>query len=209
MYIQVFLVGLLAPMSPGPDFFIVMKNSLDFGSRTGIATAIGIALALVIHITYTILGFTVILQKYPAVFIIIQLLGATYLIWLGWNAIRSTSKETNEITEDLKNEKISKNLFQAFKEGFLCNVLNPKSALFFLSIFSQFISTNTPDWIRWVYGVEIIFAVGLWFVVLATIISYGKFRLFYRRYSFWFDRFLGTVIILFALKIIFSVVKST
>lgn len=91
MYTQIFLVGLLAAMSPGPDFFIVMKNSLGFGSRVGIATAFGICLALVVHITYTIFGFAFILQKYPVVFILIQLLGAAYLIWLGWHAIQSTS----------------------------------------------------------------------------------------------------------------------
>lgn len=114
----------------------------------------------------------------------------------------------SEVTEDLCKGKNEKKFVQGFKEGFLCNVLNPKAALFFLSVFSQFISIDTAEWIRLLYGGEIIFATGIWFVGLAIIISYNKFRLFYQKYSFWFDRLLGTVIILFALRIIFLVIKS-
>ncbi|OYD08140.1 LysE family translocator [Paludifilum halophilum] len=207
MYLEVFAVGILAGMSPGPDFFVVMKNSLGFGYRVGIATALGIALALIVHITYTILGFTLILQQYPSLFIVIQIAGALYLLWLGWNAIRSAPKK-GELNTDVDVEQKEKSSLQGFREGFLCNVLNPKAALFFLSIFSQFITADTAGWVQWIYGSEVIAAVGLWFVLLAIIISYPKFRSFYKKYSYWFDRLLGGILIYFAVRIMISAMKA-
>jgi threonine/homoserine/homoserine lactone efflux protein len=58
MFFEVFFIGILAAVSPGPDFFIVMKNSLSFGRRIGISTALGVALALFIHVIYSRYLFT-------------------------------------------------------------------------------------------------------------------------------------------------------
>ncbi|MFY0545001.1 LysE family translocator [Brevibacillus sp. H7] len=206
MYLEVFLIGILAGLSPGPDFFIVMKNSLGFGCRIGIATALGVAFALFIHITYTILGFTYILEKVPSIFLAMKLMGSLYLLWLGFQAIRSTPQNGHSETNYQKTNG-NKTFMQGFREGFLCNVLNPKAALFFLSIFSQFISTDTGNWVRWIYGLEIVFAVGLWFISLSAVISYQKFRDFYGRYHYWFDRCLGGILIYFAVVIVASTIK--
>lgn len=97
---------------------------------------------------------------------------------------------------------------QGFREGFLCNVLNPKSALFFLSVLSQFIGPNTSNWMRWLYGGEIILAVGLWFILLAIINSYNYFRKLYQQYMHWFDRGLGIILIIFAVTIGKTTVSS-
>ncbi|MBA2875583.1 LysE family translocator [Thermaerobacillus caldiproteolyticus] len=208
MFLEVFLVGILAAMSPGPDFFVVMRNSLEFGYRVGIATAFGITLALIVHITYTILGFAYVMQAYPSLFISIKILGALYLIWLGYNAIRSAPPKNDEkLKSEVESVQNNKTLMQGFREGFLCNVLNPKAALFFLSIFSQFIKRDTTGWTHWIYGSEIIFAVGGWFVLLAILISYSKFRSLYKKYAYWFDRLLGGILIYFAIRIMVSAVK--
>ncbi|PGK51717.1 lysine transporter LysE [Priestia megaterium] len=207
MYIEVFLVGILAALSPGPDFVVVMKNSLGLGRKYGIATALGTASALIIHVTYTILGFAIVLQKSPAIFNGIKLIGAAYLIWLGWKGIRSKAK-----TGKIKKVGIEKSSLvsvkKGFYEGFLCNVLNPKSALFFLSVFSQFMGTETTSWMRWIYGGEIVLAVGLWFVMLAVLISKKRFQEFYHKYMHWFDRGLGAILIVFAVIIGITTVTS-
>jgi RhtB (resistance to homoserine/threonine) family protein len=207
MFIEIFLIGILSGLSPGPDFFLVMKNSLGFGRRIGIATALGVASALFFHVTYTVLGFTYIIEKIPSVFIAIKIAGALYLLWLGFHAIRSAKQNKEQEKQGLKiNE--NKNVKQGFREGFICNVLNPKAALFFLSIFSQFISADTASWVRWAYGTEIVIAVGLWFIFISTVISYQKFRHYYERYSHWFDRCLGAILIYFAVFIAYSTIHS-
>lgn len=197
MYMEIFLIGILAALSPGPDFVVVMKNSLGMGRKNGMATALGIASALIVHVTYTVLGFTILLEKWPVVFNMIKLFGAVYLLWLGLQGIRSKA----HLNELHVGQLPSRSAGQSFREGFLCNVLNPKSALFFLSVFSQFIGHGTPEWMRWIYGGEIIVAVGLWFILLAILISNDYFRDIYRKYMHWFDRGLGVILILFAVTI--------
>ncbi|WIG44660.1 LysE family transporter [Bacillus toyonensis] len=200
MYVEVFFLGILIALSPGPDFVIVMKNSLGIGRKHGIATALGIASALIIHIAYTVLGFTIILEKWPVIFNFIKLLGAIYLLWLGWKGIRS--KADPESSNEIHVEQSSKrSLGQGFREGFLCNLLNPKAPLFFLSVFSQFIGTNTPNWVRWIYGGEIIIVVGIWFTLLAILISNNYFKKIYQKNMHWFDRGLGIILIIFAFTI--------
>lgn len=200
MYVEVFLIGVLAALSPGPDFVVVMKNSLGIGRRYGIATAFGIASALIVHITYTIFGFTIILEKFPSLFNIIKLSGAIYLLLLGYKGIRSKAQaeRSNEIRVEQKSKS---SIGKGFREGFLCNLLNPKAPLFFLSVFSQFLGHDTPDWMRWVYGGETILAIGLWFVSLAILISNNYFRKMYQKYMHWFDRGFGVVLIVLAVTI--------
>lgn len=207
MYVEIFLIGVLAALSPGPDFVVVMKNSLGIGRKYGIATALGIASALIVHVTYTILGFTIILEKIPSIFNMIKLAGAIYLLWLGYKGIQSKaqSESSNEISVE---QKLNPSIGQGFREGFLCNLLNPKAPLFFLSVFSQFIGHDTPDWMRWVYGGETILAIGLWFVSLAVLISNNYFRKMYQKYMHWFDRGLGVVLIVFAVTIGISAFSS-
>ncbi|MED4072087.1 LysE family translocator [Priestia endophytica] len=205
MFFEIFLIGILSGLSPGPDFFLVMKNSLGFGRRIGIATALGVASALFVHVTYTILGFTYIIEKFPSIFIVIKLAGSLYLLWLGFHAIRAVKQSKEEIRLKVNTDKSVK---QGFREGFICNVLNPKAALFFLSIFSQFISSDTASWIRWIYGTEIILAVALWFTFVSSVISYKKFRNFYEKYNHWFDRCLGAILIYFAIFIVYSTIHS-
>ena len=200
MYLQVFLVGILAALSPGPDFLVIMKNSLSAGRKYGIATAFGIASALIVHITYTILGFTILLEKFPSLFNLIKLAGALYLLWLGIKAVQSKAQAQKPGKVNVK-QAIDVSIGQGFREGFLCNVLNPKSALFFLSVFSQFIGPDTSNWMRWIYGGEIILAVGLWFILLATLISNTYFRKVYQQNMHWFDRGLGIILIIFAITI--------
>jgi len=109
MFVEVFLVGILAGISPGPDFFVVMKNSLNFGVRVGVATAIGIACALIVHIAYTVMGFAFLLQQSAGLFYAIQLAGALYLLWLGFGALTAASGgETftaGTLAEKKKNER--------------------------------------------------------------------------------------------------------
>jgi RhtB (resistance to homoserine/threonine) family protein len=206
MFLEIFLIGILCGLSPGPDFFIVMKNSLGFGRRLGMATSLGVASALLIHVTYTVLGFTYIIEKFPSIFIAIKLAGSLYLLWLGFHAVRSVRQAKDQQDNDSKINR-NKSVQQGFREGFVCNVLNPKAPLFFFSIFSQFITTDTATWIRWTYGMEIVLAVGLWFVFVSIVISYHKFRTLYERYSHWFDRCLGSILIYFAVAIIYSTIK--
>ena len=208
MYFEVFLVGLLAGISPGPDFVVVMKNSLSGGRGSGRGAALGIATALIIHVSYTVLGFAVLLQHYPGLFHGIQLAGAAYLIFLGLQALRSrpAPPQTAPLAETAAGTAPS-GISRGFRDGFLCNLLNPKAPLFYLSIFAQFLTPATPGWVRWIYGLETVVAVGGWFLFLATVASSEHFRKVYVKSRHWFDRALGLVLLYLAVRIIWSAIK--
>jgi threonine/homoserine/homoserine lactone efflux protein len=126
------------------------------------------------------------------------------LIWLGVNAIRTQSGAGIVTAADGTKPK-GKQFASGFRDGFLCNALNPKAALFFLSIFSQFLTPETPAWVRWIYGLENVAAVGLWFTFLAQVIALNRFQRLYRDYVQWFNVLLGCALIYFAGRIMISV----
>ena len=201
MFFEVFLIALLAGISPGPDFFLVMKNSLGYGRRIGIASALGIATALIVHSSYTILGLAIIIQNYHTIFQIIQISGAGYLAYLGISSIISTFSESKlelAVTGELSE---CKSFFYGFKNGFLCNILNPKAFVFFLSVFSQFMSPESLSWTKWIYGLEVVLVIGLWFVLLSVVISSRIFRNLYKKSHKWFERLFGGILIFFAYRI--------
>jgi RhtB (resistance to homoserine/threonine) family protein len=198
-------IALLAGMSPGPDFFLVTKNSLGYGRKIGVASALGIATALMVHATYTILGLAVIIQRMYYLFALIQLLGAAYLAYLGINSLcgsfQAKKMEINQVERSLPR----KSFMSGFMNGFLCNILNPKAFVFFLSIFSQFMTPGTSRRLEWIYGFEVVLAVGCWFIILAVLISLPVFAELYQKSRVWLERFFGAVLLFFAIKVCGSV----
>jgi RhtB (resistance to homoserine/threonine) family protein len=206
MFVEVFLFGLLAGISPGPDFIVVTKNSIGHGKYIGIASALGVAVALAIHATYSILGLFYILINYSLLFKIVQLTGAAYLAYLGIVSIWSTFKKNKDEFPFLKGDNTPKSFLSGFRDGFLCNILNPKAYVFFLSIFSQFMSPTTPIWVEWIYATEVVVVIGSWFVFVSVAISTSYFSNVYSKARKWIDRCLGSMLLFFAGKIATSVV---
>ncbi len=201
MYLEIMVIALLAGMSPGPDFFLVMKNSLGYGRKVGIASALGIAAALAIHTLYTILGLTIIIRNYHYVFIAIQLSGAIYLAYLGLRTLLSTFSNIKLELEKVSESSNHKSIYQGFLNGFLCNILNPKAFVFFLSVFSQFMKPGTPPWVEWIYGFEVVLVIGAWFVILSSLISSEAFRSVYQKGRIGLERFFGVILVYFAFKV--------
>ena len=143
------------------------------------------------------------MKTFRVLFVTIQLLGAAYLAYLGTVTILSTLKKKSE-SESRQPEKGRKSFRQGFLNGFLCNILNPKAYIFFLSIFSQFMSSSTALWMEWVYAFEVVLVVGLWFCALSAVISSDVFKKGYRKAEKWIERFFGAVLVFFAVKIVKS-----
>ena len=160
-FLVITFIGLLATMSPGPDFIIVFRNSLVFSRKIGICTAIGIALGVTIHVTFSLIGIGLIITKSIVLFNIIKFAGAMYLMYLGLGMLFSKSSELKQ--EKYEKPKKHMSNWQAVKIGFLTNVLNPKAAIFFLGLFSQIISPETGIGIKVFYGAEMLAICFLWF----------------------------------------------
>src|SRR6476646_8424999 len=86
---QVAVAHLLAVASPGPDFAIVLKQSLVHGRRTAIWTSLGVGTAILLHVTYSLLGIGLLIRSSPFWFTVVKYIGAGYIAWLGVQALQA------------------------------------------------------------------------------------------------------------------------
>ncbi len=194
------IISLLAAASPGPDFFIVLKNSLVYSRRAGMMTAVGIAMALIVHLAYTLIGIGILISESPFLYSLLTKAGALYLLYIGCMSIisRSNSKST---TYSKTNDTLSAKT--AFLQGFLTNLLNPKCALFYISLFSQFISPTTPFEIKLVYGLLNWFIVLSWFLFLSYVLTNSTIQERLLRFRTAIDRIMGSALIYLGIKLLF------
>jgi threonine/homoserine/homoserine lactone efflux protein len=120
-------------ISPGPSNLYVMSRSLAQGTSAGLVAAAGLATGSLFHVTVTSLGLAVILQYSPVAFLVMKLAGAGYLIFLGLKMLLAKSAE---LSPDALLPK--KPLARIFSESAVVEILNPKTALFFLAFLPQF-----------------------------------------------------------------------
>jgi len=157
--VSVSVIALFMSISPGADFVMVTKNSLFHHRKAGLYSALGISLAIWIHVTYSIAGLALVISNSVVLFSIIKYLGGAYLIYMGWKSFQS--KANVEIVDNKNHQTLSN--FSALKIGFITNALNPKTTLFFLSIFTQVVTADTPIILQVIYGAIISVAHLLWF----------------------------------------------
>jgi RhtB (resistance to homoserine/threonine) family protein len=195
--LSVTVIAIFMSISPGADFVMVTKNSLFHDRRAGLYSAMGISLAIWIHVTYSIAGLAVIISNSVILFSFIKYLGAAYLIYIGWKSFQA-----NTDIDLVKNgDSAHLSHFNAFKMGVLTNALNPKTTLFFLSIFTQVVNPNTPLLLQLLYGAIISLAHLLWFSMVAVFITQPSLLKLFNRYKNRIEKGVGAILIAFGLKI--------
>lgn len=202
MLSQLFLVAgihLLAVMSPGPDFAMVMRNSLVYSRRTGVLAALGLSLGIALHVTYSLLGIGLLISRSILLFNAIKWIGALYLIFIGVRSL--ISRRPKDDKQLLSVEKQDLTTGQALRMGFLTNALNPKATLFFLALFTTVVSPSTPVAYKLVYGVEMVIATFAWFAFVAVILSHSKINSLFARVKHRIEKVFGVVLIAFGLKV--------
>lgn len=203
---QVFSIGLIAllgAMLPGPDFAIVAKNSLLHSRKSGYFTSFGIGAAILVHMSYCILGLAIVISSSLLFFSLIKYLGAAYLIYLGLNSLFfQQSKEIFLSNEKIKKKEISN--FVSFRQGFFCNLLNPKATLFFLSIFTVIIKPNTSWSVQVIYGIEIFFIATAWFCALTIILSHSYIKRTLEKAEKYIAKLFGIFLIGFGVALAFA-----
>ncbi len=195
------VIMLLGAMLPGPDFAIVTKNALLHSRKAGFYTALGIGTATWVHMTYCILGLAVIIQKSYWLFHTIQYAGALYLTYLGIILLKPHTSETIQTTSNGVANPLSNS--KAFQQGFICNLLNPKATLFFLTLFSAVAGTNTTLLISLAYAIEMFVIAMLWFFSLVYLISHQTVTAWLNQSKIIVEKVLGAMLLGLALFVVF------
>lgn len=194
------LLNLLAAVSPGPDFVMTVRNSFCYSRRSGIYTSIGISLGLGVHLCYCAAGIGYLISSSVVLFSIIKLLGAGYLIYMGIGSILAKESKL-EISDKQADTDLTR--MQAFRMGFLTNVLNPKATLFFLSLFTLVIGNATPLYIIAIISFIIIATALIWFIIVSIFFTKQSVRRLFLKYERSINRTLGGFLILLGAKVAF------
>jgi RhtB (resistance to homoserine/threonine) family protein len=140
-YLGFIIAGIIMNLTPGADTIYIITRSIAQGKKAGIYSVLGIGSGAIIHIILAGFGLSVILAKSILLFNVIKWIGAFYLIYLGIKMLLDKSKLfTDEKTEFEKTD-----LWKIYQQGFFTNLLNPKVAIFFLSLLPQFIKPEYVD----------------------------------------------------------------
>lgn len=205
-FLIVALAHLLAVASPGPDFVMITRNALVYSRRVGVYSAVGLALGILVHVTYSLVGIGLLISQSVLLFSVIKLLGAAYLIYIGWLSLKA---KPHAAAVHMNAERQSKEMGRsaAIRMGFLTNVLNPKATLFFLALFTQVISSATPKFVQVLYGLEMSFMTFLWFAGVASVLSVGPVRARFASIHHWAERAFGVILIALGLRVALSSAK--
>ena len=129
------VICVLGAISPGPSLAVVIKNTIQGGRKKGVLTGIGHGLGLGIYAFISVLGISSLITDNKELFIMLQIMGSFFLIFLGSKMIFNRSKR-----ELIKFDK--KETSKGFFEGFMISFFNPKILMFFTAVFSQFMADD-------------------------------------------------------------------
>ncbi len=202
-FLAVAIISLIAAISPGPDFLVVFRNSLVYSRKQGYFTALGVAVATIVHLTYTLVGIGVLIAETPLLYAVLKYSGIAYLFYIGLKAIISSYKQPSSVVVDYAKSANQIVGLTAFMQGFWTNLLNPKAAIFFISLFSQFINVNTPFFVGIAYG-AITWSIALgWFLFLSYLLTHQKVIERIDKFRIYIDRVMGGVLMLLGIKMFF------
>jgi len=128
---------LLLVLTPGPNMIYLISRSICQGRRAGVTSLIGVVTGFFVHMFAAAAGLTAVFMAVPMAYEALKWAGALYLLWMAWQAVRPGARSPFQ-AQELAPDSTSKLMMM----GFMTSVLNPKVAVFYLSVFPQFI---TPE----------------------------------------------------------------
>lgn len=201
-YYAVFLIHLFAVASPGPGFLVATRSSLRGGIRSGIFTALGIAAGDLVLLLISLLGTSALIINYPQVMRSVQVMGAVYLIYIGYKSLRGvlikkTSTEMSYVS--LKGNS------QPFKDGFVTTILNPKAIIYFVSLTAQIIRPEQGVLTNFILCALMIGITFFWFSFVSVITGNNSVQKKLLRQQVVIDGILGLLLLMLGIYIIYRV----
>lgn len=198
LWLSLALVCMMGAMSPGPSLAVVLKHSLSGGMKNGMLAALSHGFGVGLYAAASLLGLGALMLQFPTVYQFLVYLGAAYLAYLGLKILFS---KPNDSELNIQQSEVSSP--KALQDGFAIAFLNPKLAIFFLALFSQFID---PENLTLNIGVIMCLTVFVidtgWYLLVALLTEVSKKRFGFTKQNIWLDRLLGAVFIALAIKVV-------
>lgn len=194
--------GLLLNMTPGPDSILIMARSAGQGFKAGVAAVLGICSGTCVHIAAAAFGLSALFATSAEAFLLIKLLGAAYLLYIGVQMLRTKSAISMEQATPA-----AASLGTIYRQGLLTNVLNPKVALFFLAFLPQFVAPDATDKTLAFLFLGAIFNFNgmLWCLLLAWTAAVAAEKVkTSQQVKLWLNRTVGALFVALGLKLALS-----
>jgi len=186
----------LGAMSPGPSLAVVLKNTLSGGRSEGVKTALAHAFGVGTYAFTTAAGLAALLTGSPMAFMIIQWLGAFFLTYLGLKALLGTAG----LAEAARTEANSSYNGNGIRSGFLTAFLNPKLAIFFTALFSQFVSAQAQLGEKIIMALTAALIDAAWYLLVVLFLSHSRVLGVLRRRAGQLDKVFGLLLVLLAVR---------
>lgn len=193
----------LGVSSPGPDFAVIVRQTLAHGRSVGVATALGIGSGILFHVAWGMFGLGWAVERFPGLLDVLRYGGAAVLLWIGLKALRSQPMLTpsGEIAPDAASVPSAA---RAYGLGLATNLLNAKALLFFVALCSSVVTAGTPTLLRLVLGLWMVIATAAYFSFVAWTIGHPAVRRRLLVHAHRIDRVMGVLLIGLALAIAFG-----
>lgn len=196
---------LMGAMSPGPSFVLVARNAIGLSRADGLATALGMGVGGVFFSGIALAGLYTLLSAVAWLYVTLKIAGGIYLIYIAFNIWRGAS---SPISVDQTRSAHARNLRKSFWMGLSTQLSNPKTAIWYSSIFAALLPQHPPLWCYFVlppllFGIE-----AGWYTVVALGFSSRRPREVYLRAKKWVDRIAATAVAALGLRLIFAAHKA-
>ena len=188
----------LGQFSPGPDMILLTRTALREGSGAGVRMAAGITCGLAVHSTVAVAGVAVALQRVPSLRLGLQWVAALYLLWLARGMLGDAFSVKRGNEENPARAVVSRH--PPFLRGLLCNLLNPKAALFLAAVCAPFLVGTRPGW--WPHAIwSVIVGLGISLWSFWAMVQWRPLRMGYERAVRWIDGLFGLVLAALAVRL--------
>tara|TARA_R110000796_G_scaffold88164_7_gene189865 strand:+ start:16303 stop:16929 length:627 start_codon:yes stop_codon:yes gene_type:complete len=195
----------LALLSPGPDFFLILRYAIARGRAQATLVCIGITLANALFILLAWYGLMA-LEEQSALMLYVQLAGCAFLLYMGWLFIRHAGQRPLAVAQPQNNAPAS--YLGALLAGLGSGLLNPKNALFYASLFAVLNSQSTPWAIQGLYGLWMISLVLGWDLLVMRLASQPHLIQRFEYYLPLIERLAGVLLILMAIAMLTSLLQG-
>jgi len=199
LWLSLVTICILGALSPGPSLALVLRNTLNGGVYQGYATALSHGFGVALYAAITATGIGIIIVQSPVLYSVIQYAGAAFLLYLGIKALLSKKQQISlNVSEKSKvSEKVN-----GWRDGFLIAFLNPKLAIFFIALFSQFVDANATWQKKAIMTSTVGVIDALWYLIVAFTLSRGPILEKLKRNSHIIDKVTGSFLILLAARVV-------
>ena len=165
----------LGQFSPGPDMVLLTRTALKGGAKAGVEMALGIACGLAFHATVAVAGLALAFERVPRLVEAMRWAAAGYLLWLAWRMVR---EQPGSLVQENAS---SLAVMRPFTRGLLCNLLNPKAAIFLAAASAPFLRGTHPDWWPLALWMIVVGQAGLLWALWAYLLQWPALRWRYER----------------------------